>query len=150
MGICVADLERSLRFYCDGLGFSERGRLDVAGPEASTLLGLPDAKLRAVYLERDGTRIELLWFAAPSAAAAPPAPRPVNQPGLTHLSFRVADLDATLAALTAAGGVALPETRIHNPAFRSGAVFLTDPDGTRIELVEAPGDPAALPGARSD
>jgi hypothetical protein len=29
---------------------------------------------------------------------------------------------------------------------RTRAAFVTDPDGTRVELVEAPGDPAALPG----
>jgi catechol 2,3-dioxygenase-like lactoylglutathione lyase family enzyme len=31
LGLCVADLERSLRFYRDGLGFRERSSLDVGG-----------------------------------------------------------------------------------------------------------------------
>ena len=31
-------------------------------------------------------------------------------------------------------------------AGESRALFVVDPDGTRIELIDAPGDPAALPG----
>ncbi len=33
-----------------------------------------------------------------------------------------------------------------NPAWHSKAVFVLDPDGLRIELLQAPGDPDALPG----
>ncbi len=147
IGICVSDLERSLAFYCDALGFRELGSLDVSGEEASTLLELPGVVLRAVYLERDGTRIELLHYIEPGHCGEPKAGA-MNRLGLTHLSLRVHDLAATLAALERAGARALPHTRIENPAFSAGAAFVTDPDGTRIELVEAPGDPGALPGAR--
>jgi catechol 2,3-dioxygenase-like lactoylglutathione lyase family enzyme len=146
VGICVSDLERSQRFYCEGLGFREVSRLDVAGTPAETLLELPGASLRAVFLERDGTRLELLHFFSPGASHAE-APRPMNEPGLTHLSLRVADLEATLAGLAAAGARVLEASRIEIAAARTRALFVTDPDGTRIELVEAPGDPAALPGA---
>ena len=145
LGLCVADLERALRFYRDGLGFRERSSLDVAGAPAETLLALRDVKLRAVYLERDGLRLELLHFASPGSCGGA-AIRPMNQLGLTHLSFRVDDLDAALARLADLGGLALADTRVAIPAARTRAVFLTDPDGTRIELVEAPGDPTALPG----
>ena len=31
VGICVRDLQRSIRFYRDGLGFVEQGRLDISG-----------------------------------------------------------------------------------------------------------------------
>jgi catechol 2,3-dioxygenase-like lactoylglutathione lyase family enzyme len=145
LGLCVADLERSLRFWRDGLGFRERSSLDVAGHAAEVLLGLCDVKLHAVYLERDGLRLELLHFASPEARGAA-APRPMNEPGLTHLSIRVDDLDAALARLAACGGRVLAGTRIDLPAARTRAAFVTDPDGTRVELVQAPGDPVALPG----
>lgn len=145
LGLCVADLERSLRFWRDGLGFRERSSLDVAGDTAEALLGLRDVKLRAVYLERDGLRLELLHFASPGHRGEA-APRPMNELGLTHLSVRVDDLDATLARLAGCGGRVLAGTRVAIPAARVRAAFVTDPDGTRVELVEAPGDPAALPG----
>ena len=145
VGLCVADLERSLRFWRDGLGFRERSCLDVAGAAAETLLGLGDVKLRAVYLERDGLCLELLHFASPGHRGDA-APRPMNELGLTHLSVRVDDLDAALAHLTGCGGRVLAGTHIALPAARARAVFVADPDGARIELVEAPGDPTALPG----
>src|SRR2546422_656692 len=90
-------------------------------------------------------RVELLAFASPPPP--PPRPRAMNQHGLTHLSFRVADLDATLAALRAAGERVLEETVIRFPAYQSAACFIVDPDGQLIELVQAPGDPAAPPRA---
>jgi catechol 2,3-dioxygenase-like lactoylglutathione lyase family enzyme len=145
LGLCVADLERSLRFWRDGLGFRQRSSLDVAGDAADTLLGLRDVKLRAVYLERDGLRLELLHFASPGHCSEA-APRPMNETGLTHLSLRVGDLDAALARLAGCGGRVLAGTRIDLPAARTRAAFVTDPDGTRVELVEAPGDPSLLPG----
>jgi len=148
LGLCVADLERSLRFWRDALGFRERSRLEVAGAHADRLLGLDGTKLRAIYLERDGLRLELLHFDAPSGAACTvPAPRPMNAPGLTHLSLRVSDVDALLPRIVAAGGRVLERTRIDLPPVSTVAIFVLDPDGTRIELVQAPGDPAKLPGA---
>ena len=146
IGICVSDLERSLAFYRDALGFREAGALDVAGEPTDTLLGLSGVKLQAVYLEREGTRIELLHFGSPGHESEA-GPRPVNRLGLTHLSFRVDDIAATAEALERAGARILPETRIGNPELQAEAVFVLDPDGTRIELITAPGDPAALPGA---
>lgn len=136
IGICVSDLVRSRRFYCDALGFTEVGALSVSGDEASTLLEIDDVELEAVYLERDGVRIELLYYPTQTRGALD-TPVPMNQPGFTHLSFRVDDLGATIDALVKAGGRVLAHTRIENPQFRAGAVFVTDPDGTRIELVEA-------------
>jgi catechol 2,3-dioxygenase-like lactoylglutathione lyase family enzyme len=143
LGLCVADLERSLRFYRDVLGFRERARLDVAGEPASRLLDLADVALHALYLERDGLRLELLHFASPGHAELV-APRPMNGLGLTHLSLRVSDVDALLPQVEAAGGRVLASSRID--AGPVVALFVLDPDGTRLELVQAPGDPEKLPG----
>ena len=143
VGICVSDMDRSLRYYRDLLGFRREHDLHVEGEPSDTLLRLRDVKLDAVYLERDGVRIELLRFASPPAPAS--RTRPMHEHGLTHLSFRVADLDATLAALRAAGERVLDETIIRIPAVRAAASFVVDPDGQLIELVQAPGDPAAPP-----
>jgi catechol 2,3-dioxygenase-like lactoylglutathione lyase family enzyme len=144
VGVCVSDLERSLRFYRDGLGFAHEHDLEVAGEPTDTLLRLRGVELKAVYLTRDGVRIELLHFASPPA---PPArARTMHERGLTHLSFRVADLDATLTALRATGERILEETIIRFPDFGAAACFITDPDGQLIELVQSPGDPTKPPG----
>jgi glyoxylase I family protein len=144
IGICVSDLGRARSFYTDVLGFEEVGRLLTSGEEVDALLGLPDADVEAVYLERDGVRLELLHFRSPGHQGDA-QPRPMNLLGLTHLSLRVADLDATCAAVEAAGGRILRETRHGYPDRGSRFVMTTDPDGTRLELIEAPGDPKAVP-----
>ena len=120
-------------------------RLQMKGPQPERLLQIEGGALQAVYLERDGTRIELIYY--PEAGhQTHDAPRPMNRVGFTHLSLRVADLDAIVAAIVQAGGSYLEQSRIDNPAWHSKAVFVTDPDGLRIELIQAPGDPNALPG----
>jgi len=146
VGICVTDWERSLRFYRDVLGFRYRSELQVQGEPSDTLLQLHDVALKAIYLERDGTRIELLHYASPGHQGDG-TPRPMNRLGLTHLSFRVSDLGQTIDALRRAGAQILERTRIDIPAVEAAAVFVTDPDGTLIELVQAPGDPEPPPGA---
>jgi catechol 2,3-dioxygenase-like lactoylglutathione lyase family enzyme len=146
MGICVSDLERSLRFYRDLLGCTEVGRLELEGEPTATLNGWPDVKVRAVYLERDGWRLELMEFPVPGWIG-PQAPRPMNQLGLTHLSFRVADLDAVCARIEAMGGGVLRETLLAARGSPTRVIMGFDPDGVRLELIESPGDPAAVPGS---
>ena len=139
-GLCVSDLERAVAFYRDGLGFAEVSRLGFDDAGTQQLLGLSGAKLEAVYLRRDGTTLELLHFPTPGTHLAR-GPRPMNQVGLTHLSFLVDDLDAVLASLRALGARVLDETRLGGPGTGPQAIFVTDPDGTRIELVEGDFDP---------
>jgi glyoxylase I family protein len=143
VGVCVSDLDRALAFYRNLLGFTVEHDLAVAGEPSDTLLRLRDVDLKAVYLRRDGVRLELLHFASPPAPT--PRTRTMHERGLTHLSFRVADLDATLTALRAANANVLDDTIIRMPTFGAAACFITDPDGQLIELVQSPGDPAAPP-----
>jgi len=143
LGICVSDIERSLRLYRDVLGCKEVGRLELEGEPTATLNGMQDVKVRAIYLERDGWRLELLEFPVPGWIG-PQAPRPMNQLGLTHLSFRVADLDAVCAQIQSAGGGVLTGTRLELPG-PTRVIMAFDPDGVRLELIQGPGDPNAIP-----
>jgi catechol 2,3-dioxygenase-like lactoylglutathione lyase family enzyme len=146
IGICVADLDRSICSYRDVLGFQFRSELRIGGEPTSTLLRLPDVDLQAVYLERDGMRIELLYYHTPAAVGAG-KPQSMHERGLTHLSLRVDNLADLLRTMHAAGVEVLADSRIDLPEFQAGAVFICDPDGTLIELVQSPGDVEAPPGA---
>jgi len=119
--------------------------MTTRGKETSQLLGLPRVVLDAVYLEREGLRLELLHYQRPGCEVAA-GPRAMNLAGLTHLSLLVGDLDTTLAALETLGARLLPESRIESAQFGARVVFVLDPDGTRIELVEGDFDPAHLGG----
>jgi len=142
-GLCVSDLERARAFYCDGLGFTELSRMTFGDPGTQRLLELPGARLEAVYLRRDGWTLELLHFPRPGTHLAD-GPRAMNRAGLTHLSFLVEDLDATLERLEALGGRGIAASRLDAGSHGASAVFVTDPDGTRIELVQGDFDPARL------
>jgi glyoxylase I family protein len=128
------------------LGCKEVGHLEMEGGMADTLNAMEGVKVRAIYLERDGWRLELMEFAEPGWVG-PKAPRPMNQLGLTHLSLRVSDLDAVCAQLEAAGGSLLPETRIGRQGRPTRVIMALDPDGLRLELIQGPGDPNAIPGS---
>jgi glyoxylase I family protein len=140
IGVCVRDMERSLRFYRDLLGFRPLTQVEVRGAEADRLLGLSGVDQRTVFVERDGVRLALFAYRAPEAVGDG-EPRPMNATGLAAIMLRVDDLDATLAECRKAGVRILDDTRTDYPAFRSKLVFVCDPDGAMIELVEIPGDP---------
>ncbi len=133
LGICVENLDRSISFYRDGLGFREVGRLHVGDAATARILEVEGAQLELVYLEHDGWRIELLHYASPHEGTG--ERRAMNALGLTHLSFAVEDLDAVADAIQRHGGRVLPDTRA---VFQSGnrGLFTPYPDGTRIQLIE--------------
>jgi glyoxylase I family protein len=144
VGICVSDLDRSLNFYREALGFEELGRNDMQGKPLDQLNQLQGVKVRTAFLGRDGSRLELIEFQSPGWVG-PRGPRPMNQLGLTHLAFRVADLDTVCAKIEAAGGALIRETRMEHPG-PTRVIMTTDPDGLRVELVELPGPVDAVPG----
>jgi len=145
LGICVSDLERSLRFYRDALGFNEESRLKVTGDDSARLLDIDGGNVEAVFLKRDGTCIELLFYPDAGCDGAG-APRPMNGAGLSHLAFRVEDLDQACLAVEQYGGKLLQSSRVENKHWGTRVIFATDPDGLRLELLQAPGDPDNLPG----
>ncbi|OBG59768.1 MULTISPECIES: VOC family protein [unclassified Mycobacterium] len=134
IGLCVSDLERSVRFYCTAMGFDESGRLTVDGPETARLLGVPGLVLDLVYLQRDGFRLELLGYPVPGVREKR-RPRRMNAVGFTHLSFRVDDADAVVARIERLGGQARPERTVTFDGGNRG-LMATDPDGNWIELIE--------------
>jgi catechol 2,3-dioxygenase-like lactoylglutathione lyase family enzyme len=136
VALAVSDLDASTRFYGEGLGF-EPGPCFSAGDEVAAVSEVkPPVRMTSRFLTKDGFRLELMGWHTPAVHGS--ASRTRNQRGLTHLSFEVDDIAATEARLLALGGVALPDARVRldrTPAAIS-LVFLTDPDGTRIELLQ--------------
>ena len=138
IGVCVSDLERSMRFYCDVLGFSRSATMPdvhVEGEPSDTLLKLRDVKLDAVYLERDGFRLELLRYARPKSPERAPQ-RTMNDLGFTHLSVQVPDVKGALEKLEALG-VEVDRSTVIEFGGMIVAAFVRDPDGLGIELVIA-------------
>jgi catechol 2,3-dioxygenase-like lactoylglutathione lyase family enzyme len=131
IGLCVHDIDRSRRFYEELLGFEyER---EIAPPDDITgrLLQLePPLGLRAVYLRKDGLVLELLAY---DERQRPQRERPMDEPGLTHISIGADDHRNLLGRVEALGGTVVADTDI------GMAVFIRDPDGQLIELLETKG-----------
>ena len=134
LGICVSDVDRSLRFYCDGLGFEAAEGYDL---DDTAMPGLAEAlevdspvALRSQMITKGPVKIELLAYETPAIVGSPAASR--GQVGLTHLAFNVDDIEATAARLVAAGGTILDHTAA---SVGIRILFVADPDGTRIELM---------------
>ena len=134
--ICTADVERSLRFWRDGLGFTELFDHTFTGdwPE---LFGAKTDQLRSVFLGDPQTPdtgiVELVVFEDADAASAPPQ-RPRH--GFFLLSLQ-REVDETLSTLTALGfddGL----RRITMPApggTKVAMAVITAPDGVLVELI---------------
>jgi len=127
VGLCVSDLDRSRAFYTDVLGFELDRELTVPDQAAGYLLSVEaPVGLTAVYLDRGPFTLELLHFDRPGNPVADD--RPFNQPGLTHLSFSVDDLDASVALVPERGGEVVT-------LIPGAAAIVLDPDGQRLELL---------------
>jgi catechol 2,3-dioxygenase-like lactoylglutathione lyase family enzyme len=140
VGICTADIEKSLKFYIDALGFEPWASFK-AGPEfIAQHGGEGELEINAHFLRRDGMQLELLHFAKPGHQGQAVA-RPMNQLGITHFGILVEDIDAAMAAVRSLGGTVMTETRVthHTPeGLFQDSIFCTDPNGVRIELMYLP------------
>jgi len=129
VGLCVTDLDRSRRFYEEVLGFTHQRDLLVPDVAASRLLQVPEpVGCTAVYLEREGFVLELLHF--DRDGNAPQRVRSFTEPGLTHISFSVDDVDAACTLVEQHGGEVLRDTDVGGLA-----INVRDPDGQILELL---------------
>ena len=133
-GVCVSDLDAAMRFYVDGLGFEVGPKYDIDRPISETS---GDVHLISQFIKRDGLLLELLYWFSPQPIGEPSAKR--YQLGLTHLSFVVDDVRAAGDWLVQCGGTIVPGTYSHSLTPNEVEIlFVSDPDGTRIELMRLP------------
>jgi lactoylglutathione lyase len=130
----VTDLARSTAFYRTVFAF------DVVAERT-------DGDRRFAFLGQDGTLVLTLWEQSAGTFAT-------DRPGLHHLSFEVADIDAVRRAETVLRGLdvtfAYDGVVPHGEGAASGGVFFTDPDGVRLEIYAPTGAdvaPAPTPAA---
>lgn len=128
VGLCVADRERSRRFYEGLLGFQFWWELDPPDNLTAQLVGLPEPLgVHATYLVRDGFVLELMDYSKREVHAG--SERVMDQIGLTHISFSVSDLPGVLARVAEFGG------EVVDASVSEGAAMIRDPDGQLLELL---------------
>jgi lactoylglutathione lyase len=113
----IGDIDRSVAFY-EALGFEELRRVPIRDEAVNVFMGLPG----------DGPRLELTYnFGVDSYELGT---------GYNHIAITAEDLDATLERLAAQG---IEPERPPYTVREGGSrlCFVRDPDGYRIELIEA-------------
>jgi len=126
VGLATADLDRAIAFYTAVLDFTEERRLVLPDDATAEFLAVErPVNLEAVYLRRDDFVLELLAFHREGNPS--PRERVFNEPGLTHISFSIDDLDAAADAVEPNGGAIVRRYPY--------AVIARDPDGQLIELL---------------
>jgi len=137
-GITVANLERSLSFWRDVLGFELSHRPHQTGNLASEITGVPGAEISIAVLKGYGHKIELLEYLAPPDRKHVDL-RPCDV-GSVHVALTVDNLHAVLSAIAASGWKAVGKPQILKTGPNAGkrVVYVRDPDGTTIEFMQPP------------
>ena len=137
-GLQVRDLERSLAFYRDLLGFELVFQWNPRAAYIGQLVGYPDVDLHAAVLRPPNSDVFLELLEYRNVERTPVDTSTAN-PGTAHTAYFVDDLEALYADLVAAGvkAVSAPVTPTIGPNKGGRAVYLLDPDGIRVELIQS-------------
>lgn len=138
IGIQVRDVEASARFYEENLGFKRIDRWSMSQPYVQKVVGYyPDVTLEIELLGIPGTDVflEILEYHNIDGKAVDPA---TGNPGTAHFCLFVDDLDALYTDLAAKGVefVSEPQSPTVGPNKGGKLVYMKDPDGIRVELVQ--------------
>jgi lactoylglutathione lyase len=134
VSLCVNELERSVQFYRDVLGFKLAGEYAHSAVASAGVRSRDEEDFRCAMLGRDGMRLELIEFIAGSRG---PASAPPDTVGLAHLALAVDDLAATLQSLRDRGVTVLDATRTEHAAGVASCA-IRDPDDLVIHLFQRP------------
>ncbi|HET9258313.1 MAG TPA: methylmalonyl-CoA epimerase [Pseudonocardiaceae bacterium] len=129
VGIAVPDFDAAVDFYRTAFG------LELAHEEVNEEQGVREGMLRAPGDPGTGTAVQLLAPLGPASTIARFLDR--SGPGLQQLAYRVTDIDAATAALSAAGIRLLYDApRRGTAGSRVNFIHPRDAGGVLVELVE--------------
>ena len=143
----VADLDRAVGFYRDVLGLSVTNTIPFGPNDAVAKFGHTEGgQSRVAVLKVPGLAMGVELIEYKDIARTPQRPRFVD-PGAANMAFRVRDLDALFPKIAKYPGVTIltsggkPRT-ITTPNGVLHALFIQDPDGFVVEMLDAPNPPA--------
>lgn len=136
IGVVVSDVDKAMKFYTEGIGFTDAGSFDVPAQMAGDT-GLTDSKpftVRMLKLGKDATATTLKLMQIPNAGSKAVDNQYISSSlGMRYLTITVADLTKTLGRLKEQGIAPV------KPPYRLGGdshlVLVKDPDGNTIELI---------------
>jgi catechol 2,3-dioxygenase-like lactoylglutathione lyase family enzyme len=141
--IVVSDLDRAVDFHTRILGLEVASEIVIDDAEFSRGVGIPGTKVRGAFLEVPGTTtvIELFEYMTSDSRPLPEDARP-SDIGVGHICFSVSDIDAVYEKLSAAGvkfkSSPVTISKDHPQAGGVRFCYFHDPDGTLLEILQAP------------
>jgi MIP family channel proteins len=144
IGLTVSDVDRSVAFYGDVLGFEKISDVEVSGAAYERLTGVFGLQARVVVMQLGSERIELTEYLTPRGRAAPADSRS-NDAWFQHIAIITSDIEQAYLWLrrhkvqhVSPGPQRLPDW---NPkAGGIKAFYFRDPDGHPLEILEFPPD----------
>lgn len=132
-GIVVHDLNTSMDFYINQLGFTVSKQMEEYGEFIDKILGFKNIHVTTVKMTlNDGPMIELLDFKSHKKEVLN---KQLNDIGPTHLAFTVDDIDEVHHQFTSRGTEFISEPQV-SPDGYAKVAFCKAPEGTYIEFVE--------------
>ena len=132
-GIVVVDLEASLYFYHNLMGFQIIKQMEETGDYIDNVLSLRNVKVTTVKMNLPtGQMIELLKY---HSHPAEQRMQEIFGIGISHIAFTVEDLDIEYERLVN-NGVQFNSVPQLSPDGYAKVAFCKAPEGTLIELVE--------------
>jgi len=145
VSVTCGDLDASIAFYADLLELEVAARGESDDRELALMMGLDRVRMRWADVDLgDGMTLELVQFLHPAGS---PVSKSLWDPGATHIGLQVDDIDAMYSRLREAEvRVVSKPVRLTEEGSWYGAkvLYVVDPDGTWIELVERPEQVAVL------
>jgi catechol 2,3-dioxygenase-like lactoylglutathione lyase family enzyme len=133
VGICVANLAKSMAFYEGLLGCKKISEIAL-NENGSRMSGLGTTGYTVVRLQTSyGERIKLVQPDAPAEQLAP-SPTPSSRVGIAYITFLVADIAGAVSKCEQAGCPSAKGVVELRPGVRMALV--RDPDGNVIEFAQ--------------
>ncbi len=133
----ASDAEAIARWYCEMLDFTIVSVDTRPQNYSEKVTGIPGADLRIVYIKGGGYHIELVEYVGAPGVRIDTA---TNNVGSAHIAYNVNDLKGMYETLAPRGVkfVSEPVPVTQGPNTGGFVVYLEDPDGNTLELIERP------------
>jgi catechol 2,3-dioxygenase-like lactoylglutathione lyase family enzyme len=137
--ISCSDADRSLAFYRDLFGMRLVADREVeSGGFVAAVTGVAGARVRIVHLQGHGHNLELLEYRQPRGDQRAREP---NHVGAAHVCFVTDDIERACDELAARGARirsahGRPVTVVGGPNDGGKALYLDDPDGNCVEVLQ--------------
>jgi len=134
----VSDLDRSLAFFRDGLGFEVTSKAPRDPAAIQSITGVADAGVHIAYVRGPGHSLELIEYTGPADRGSV-RPRPCDV-GFAHVAYDVDDVVAAVATAQQYDVQPIGPVTVIDKGPNGGGkvVYLRDPDGITVEFIQKP------------